>query len=110
MREIPELTDDAVIDLKREGGFAFMPKLAGERRIALAQLPGPQKERVCHILNQAMPLGAPPGEDNPAGRGDQRYFRIQISYQTQQQSGDIIILVPERLATAELENLWRDGE
>lgn len=26
--EIPELTDDAVVELAREGGVAFMPKLA----------------------------------------------------------------------------------
>lgn len=110
MKALPELTDDAVIDLAREGGVAWIPKLAGERRFALAQLSAPRREQVCDILKKAMPLGAPPGENNPAGRGDQRYFRIQISYQTDRQSGDIVILIPEQLAPPELEHLWREGE
>ena len=33
--QVPELTDDAVVELAREGGVAFIPKLSGQRTIAL---------------------------------------------------------------------------
>ena len=110
MKALPELTDDAVIDLAREGGFAYIPKLAGKRRITLAQLPAPQKERVCEILRQSLPLGEPPDKPAVAGRGDQYYYRIQISYDTQQHSGDIVILIPDSLAPPALKALWKEGE
>ena len=110
MKELPELTDDAVIDLAREGGFAYIPKLAGERRIALGQLAEPQKARVCDILRHSLPLGEPADRPQQAGRGDQYYYRIQISYDTQQHSGDIVILIPDSLAPPELKALWKEGE
>lgn len=110
MKELPELTDDAVIDLAREGGFAYIPKLAGERRIALGQLPDPQKARVCEILRHSLPLGEPADKPVQAGRGDQYYYRIQISYNNDQQSGDIVIVIPDSLAPPELKALWKEGE
>lgn len=106
----PELSDDAIIDVAREGGFAVFPKLAQPRRFALSQLAAPQKERVCQVLRQALPLGEPEDRQAALGRGDQRYFRIQIHYATQQSSGAVVILIPEQLAPPELEALWRDGE
>lgn len=110
MNTLPELTDDAVVEVAREGGFAWIPKLNPERRFALAQLPPPQKQRVCAVLEQAMPLGEPQGKASSAGRGDQRYFRIQITYATHHEAGSIVILIPEQVAPPELEALWRDGE
>ncbi|MBP2167883.1 hypothetical protein J2125_001075 [Erwinia toletana] len=110
MNPLPELSDDTVIELAREGGFAYLPKLAAQRRIALAQLASPQRERVCDILRKALAQGEPPGPACSAGRGDQRYYRLQISYSTHQSSGDIIMLIPESAAPPELEMLWRDGE
>ncbi|QKJ88214.1 hypothetical protein PMPD1_3291 [Paramixta manurensis] len=110
MKPLPDLNDDAVIDLAREGGFAFIPKLAAERRIALAGLPLSQKQRVCAILRQAMSLGEPPSANNPAGHGDQFYFRLRISYITAQQTGDIVLLIPESQAPEELKKLWQEGE
>ena len=110
MKELPELTDDAVIDLAREGGFAYIPTLAGQRRIELGQLPNPQKERVCEILRHSLPLGEPADKPVQSGRGDQYYYRIQISYQTQQHAGDIVIVIPDRLAPPELKALWKEGE
>lgn len=110
MNSLPELSDDAVIDVAREGGFAFIPKLSGARRIALAQLDPPQREHVCGVLRRVLPLGEPPGGQNCAGRGDQRYYRIEISYATQHQSGNIVILIPEDQAPPELVQLWHDGQ
>ncbi|WP_158782638.1 protealysin inhibitor emfourin [Pantoea sp. BAV 3049] len=109
MNVIPELSDDAVIDVAREGGFAYIPKLAEPRRITLAQLNPAQRESVCNVLRQALPLGEPQGEQCQAGKGDRRYYRIAISYATQQQAGNIVILIPEELAPPELVRLWQDG-
>lgn len=105
-----ELTDDAIVELAREGGIAFIPRLRGERRFALAQLPEPQKERVCHVLERALPLGEPEEKAADIGRGDQRYFRIQITYATRQEAGSLVILIPETVAPPELQALWRDGQ
>ncbi len=104
------LSDDAIIELAREGGIAFIPRLRGERRFALGQLPEPQKQRVCNVLEQALPLGEPEDQAANLGRGDQRYFRIQITYATHQEAGSVVILIPETLASPELEALWRDGQ
>jgi len=105
-----QLTDDAIIELAREGGIAFIPKLRGERRFTLADLPEPQKQRVCQVLEQAMPLGEPEDQAANMGRGDQRYYRIQITYATHREAGTLVILIPEQLAPPELQSLWRDGE
>ncbi|RWR02997.1 hypothetical protein ED28_05485 [[Pantoea] beijingensis] len=110
MKSLPRLTDDAVIDLAREGGFAYIPKLSGARRITLSQLPAPQKERVCDILRQAFPFGEAPGAQSQAGHGDCFYYRIQISYATTHQTGDIVLLIPENRASPELKALWQRGE
>ncbi|MGB9097055.1 protealysin inhibitor emfourin [Erwinia sp.] len=110
MQTLPELTDDAVIDLAREGGFAYIPKLSGPRRIALAQLSGPQREHVCNVLRQAMPLAETPAEQGRAGQGDQRYYRIEISYATPDRLGNIVIIIPEHLAPPELVELWQQGQ
>lgn len=110
MSDLPPLTDDAVIVVAREGGIAFFPSLRGERRFTLGQLPDPQKQRVCHVLEQAMPLGEPEEKAAQVGRGDQRYFRIQIHYATHQEVGTLVLLIPEQVAPPELESLWRDGE
>lgn len=105
-----QLTDDAIIELAREGGIAFIPGLRSERRFALAQLPEPQKQRVCEVLEQALPLGEPEDQAANIGRGDQRYYRIQITYATHHEAGALVILIPEQSAPAELQALWRDGE
>ncbi|EBX1354538.1 hypothetical protein DQ806_15980 [Salmonella enterica subsp. enterica serovar Okatie] len=110
--DIPELTDDAVVELAREGGVAFIPKLSKQRKIALATLTAPQRQRITDILKQTLPVGSPPGQVNSPGRGDQRYFRIQIIWTQHQQAQytDMIILVPENEAPASLVELWQKGE
>jgi hypothetical protein len=105
-----QLTDDAIIEVAREGGIAFIPKLRGERRFALAELPALQKQRVCEVLEQAMPFGETEDQAANRGRGDQRYYRIQITYTTHHEAGTLVIVIPEQLAPPELQSLWRDGE
>lgn len=53
--QVPELTDDAVVELAREGGVAYIPHLSGLRRIALSTLNSAQRQRVVNILEQAIP-------------------------------------------------------
>lgn len=110
--QVPELTDDAVVELAREGGVAFIPKLNGQRTIALSTLNEAQRQRVVSILQQAIPRGQPPGQPSSPGSGDQRYFRIQIIWtrHNQAQYADIIVLVPEQEAPESLIELWRKGE
>jgi hypothetical protein len=98
--QVPELTDDAVVELAREGGVAFIPKLSGQRTIALSSLNEAQRQRLVSILEQAFPRGQPPGQASSPGSGDQRYFRIQIIWTGQNQAhyADIIVLVPEQEA------------
>ena len=110
--QVPELTDDAVVELAREGGVAFIPKLSGQRTIALSSLNEAQRQRLVSILEQAFPRGQPPGQASSPGRGDQRYFRIQIIWTGQNQAhyADIIVLVPEQEAPESLVELWKKGE
>lgn len=110
--QIPELTEDAVVELAREGGVAFIPKLSGLRRIALSSLNAQQRQKVVEILDQALELGQPPGQPASPGQGDQRYFRIQIVWtrHNQAQYTDVILLVPEQEAPPSLVDLWLKGE
>lgn len=110
--QIPDLTDDAVVELAREGGVAFIPRLSGQRKITLSTLTETQRQRVVSILKQAFPRGQPPGEPSSPGSGDQRYFRIQIIWtqHNQAQYADMIVLVPEQEAPDSLVELWQKGE
>lgn len=110
MSQLPELTDDATIVVTREGGFAFIPGLRSERRFPLGELPAPEKQRVCKVLEQAMPLCEPEEKAAKVGGGDQRYFRIQIQYATRREAGTVVLLIPEQSAPPELASLFHDGK
>lgn len=111
MKTLPELNEDAIIELAREGGFAFIPKLAGSRRFTLASVTPPEWERICNAIRNAFPQARDPGEPDGPGRGDQFYYRIHISYRHPQQNqcADVILLIPEDRAPPELTELWRNG-
>lgn len=112
MGRIPVLDNHTVIALSREGGFAFIPALTGQQRFVLGDLPPPERERLCALINRAAPLAQPPRGDSAPGRGDQRYFRIQISYRGDGATGanELELLVPEQSAPPELQTLWRRGQ
>ncbi|MEI7408276.1 protealysin inhibitor emfourin [Pectobacterium aroidearum] len=111
MKTLPELNEDAIIELAREGGFAFIPKLAGSRRFALANVTSSERERICNAIRNAFPQARESGEPDGPGRGDQFYYRIHISYRHPQQNqyADVILLIPEDRAPPELTELWRNG-
>ncbi len=104
----PELTDDAVVEVAREGGLAYIPALSGVRKIVIAQLNAEQRQRLGTILHQTLPFGHPPGQPESPGHGDQRFYRLQITWTTQQT--DVLLLIPESKAPPSLVELWRDGE
>ena len=106
--KLADLSDDAVIELAREGGVAWIPALSGMRKIVVAKLNEQQKQRIATILQQSLPLGKPPGQPDSPGRGDQRFFRIQIV--SEQHYHSLIILIPGDRAPDSLVELWRDGE
>lgn len=110
MKTLPELNEDAIIELAREGGFAFIPKLAGLRRFALASVTSSERERICNAIRNAFPQARDP-VNQTARRGDQFYYRIHISYRHPQQNqyADVVLLIPEDRAPPELTELWRNG-
>jgi hypothetical protein len=107
MHPLSELNPDAVIILVREGGFAFIPKLNGPRRIALTDVSEETRERICHLINQILPYAQQqPGQ---AGRGDQRYFRLEIHF-TSADYQDWVLVIPETRTPEELIKLWKYGD
>ncbi|HEI8867609.1 protealysin inhibitor emfourin [Serratia sp. AKBS12] len=110
MRPLPTLDQDSVIELAREGGFAFIPKLAGPRRIALADIPPAQRQRLDQLLKQTLPYAQEAGQPDSPGCGDQRYFRLQINYYSQNSSSEIVLLIPEGSAPQALIDLWKTGQ
>ncbi|WPD75220.1 hypothetical protein OGM23_19235 [Dickeya fangzhongdai] len=108
---LPDLTDDVIIELAREGGFAWIPRLAGPRRFALAEIPADKKEKLCAMLRDVLPAAQEPGQPDSPGRGDQFYYRIHIHYCNTPDSRqtDWVLLIPEQSAPSELEALWRNG-
>ncbi|RLM26368.1 hypothetical protein BIY29_06000 [Brenneria alni] len=111
MKTLPELTNDAIVELAREGGIAWVPKLTGLRRFTLDGLPALDRERICRAIRDAFQLAREPGESDSPGRGDQFYYRIHISYRHPQKSqyAEATLLIPEKYAPPELEDLWRNG-
>lgn len=111
METLPDLDDDAIIELAREGGFAWIPRLAGLRRIALADMPPERRAYLCDIIRRTLPLAREPGQPDSPGRGDRFYYRIHIRYRhpARQQQAELILLIPEDQAPPELTALWRDG-
>ena len=110
MKPLPTLNQDTVIELAREGGFAYIPKLAGQRRIALADITPEQRQRLNQLLNQTLPYAQEEGQPNSPSCGDQRYYRIQINYTSPTLSTEIVLLIPESSAPQALVDLWKTGQ
>ncbi|AVJ18842.1 protealysin inhibitor emfourin [Serratia rhizosphaerae] len=110
MRPLPSFSQITVIELAREGGFAFIPKLAGLRRIVVADISPDECQRLEQLLNQSLPYAREEGQPDSPGRGDQRYFRVQIDYYGQDGSSQIVLLIPESEAPQALVDLWQTGQ
>jgi hypothetical protein len=86
MKPLDTLQADAILELAREGGVSF----SDERR-----------QQICQLINQTLPYAQPPAQ---AGRGDQRYFRVEIRGKR-----SLILVIPEAQVPSELVDLWRGG-
>ena len=71
---IADLSDDAVIELAREGGVAWIPALSGMRKIVVAKLNEQQKQRIATILQQSLPLGQAAGPARLTWPGRPAFF------------------------------------
>ncbi|WP_407309743.1 protealysin inhibitor emfourin [Pseudomonas sp. nanlin1] len=107
MNEFPELGEDAIVRVSRQGGVAAIQALTRPREIEFAQCDPQQRSQICSLLSGCMPLAAETGN---AGRGDQRFYQIELSYRLKDQAEKRIIKVPENSAPSELVRLWDKGE
>lgn len=105
MKTLPDLDDKAVVRLSRQGGVAAIPTLTRPRKIEFAQCDLDQRTRICSVLEGCLPLASP-----TPGRGDQRFFRIEMRYRTNDQDDEMVLQVPEDQAPGELVRLWDKGE
>src|SRR5476649_902155 len=106
MKPLESLDSSAVIEIYREGGMAFIPKLNGPRRVAMDGLSEGKRQQICDWINQSLPFAE---ASEKAGHGDQRYYRLEIHYTTPQKSGSLVIIIPETQTPAELIELWKSA-
>lgn len=105
MKSLPTLGDDAVVRLSRQGGVAAIHALTRPRSIEFAQCNLDQRARICSVLAGCLAI-----EDTTAGRGDQRFYEIEVRYRTGEQDDRMVVKVPEDRAPGELVHLWDKGE
>ena len=106
MKPLDSLESNAVIEIYREGGIAFIPKLSGPRRVELSDMSDDKRQQLCQLINQAMPYAQ---EKENAGRGDQRYFRLEIYYASAETTASLVVIIPETQAPEELVDLWKQA-
>ena len=105
MKTLPTLGDDAVVRLSRQGGVAAIHALTRPRRIEFEQCDINQRTRICSLLEGCLPLA-----DSASGRGDQRFFEIEVHFRSGEQDDRMVMKVPEDQAPGELVLLWDKGE
>ncbi|AHL33600.1 hypothetical protein CD58_12150 [Pseudomonas brassicacearum] len=105
MKTLPNLDDNAVVRLSRQGGVAAIHALTRPREIEFAQCDLDQRTRICSVLEGCLPLTS-----STPGRGDQRFFQIEVRYRTDDHDDEMVLQVPEDQAPGELVHLWDKGE
>ncbi|WP_434610866.1 hypothetical protein J3P80_15000 [Pseudomonas sp. D2-30] len=105
MKTLPDLDDKAVVKLSRQGGVAAIHALTRPREIEFAQCDIDQRTRICSVLEGCLPLTS-----STPGRGDQRYFQIEVRYRANDRDDEMVLQVPEDRAPGELVHLWDKGE
>ncbi|WP_426201543.1 protealysin inhibitor emfourin [Pseudomonas sp. TWP3-1] len=101
MKTLPELGDDSVVRVSRQGGMAAIHSLTRPREIEFAQCDITQRTRICSVLEGCLTL-----DSSESGRGDQRFYQIEVRYGT----GEMTLKVPEDQAPGELVHLWDKGQ
>lgn len=101
MKTLPELGDDSVVRVSRQGGMAAIHSLSRPREIEFAQCDVTQRTRICSVLEGCLTL-----DSTESGRGDQRFYQIEVRYD----AGEMVLKVPEDQAPGELVHLWDKGQ
>lgn len=107
MKKLPDLGENAVVRVSRQGGVAAIPGLTRPREIAFAQCEPQQRTQICSLLSGCMPLAADTGV---AGRGDQRFYQIELNYRIEDRDEMQVLKVPEHDAPSGLVQLWEKGD
>ncbi|SDI50453.1 hypothetical protein SAMN05216588_11832 [Pseudomonas flavescens] len=104
MKRLPELGSDAVVRISRQGGFAAIAALSHPREIDFAQCDPNQRGQVCSVLQTCLPMAS-----QEAGKGDQRFYRIELRIARQDAPGELVLQIPEERAPSDLVKLWEKG-
>lgn len=102
MSDFPPLHLATIVRISLQGGVAFLPGLSRPRPIDLASCPGAERDEILHVLEAS----ARQASDH-CGRGDQRYFRIELVYQEGTDEKSASFQVPEDAAPEPLVGLWK---
>ncbi|TLX56651.1 hypothetical protein DN824_14665 [Stutzerimonas nosocomialis] len=105
MKRLPELGQDTVVRLSRQGGFAAMSMLSRPREIDFAQCDPGQRGQICSLLEGCLPLSTP-----QAGQGDQRYYKVELRYRREDADDELVLRIPEERAPGDLVRLWDKGQ
>jgi len=105
MKTLPALGDDARVRLSRQGGLAAIHALSRPREIEFAQCDISQRSRICSVLEGCLPL-----DSTVSGRGDQRFYQIEVNYRSGGQEDRMVLKVSEDQAPGELVHLWDTGQ
>lgn len=94
------LASTAIISIALEGGLAFFPGLANPRQIDLSAYTETERSKIQTLINAVVPVAKP-----SVGRGDQRFYRIEIHNGATKQT----LLIPEQDAPEDLKKLWEQA-
>ncbi|WP_312775312.1 protealysin inhibitor emfourin [Pseudomonas rhodesiae] len=103
MKELPALGNDATVRLSRQGGQ--VTTMTRPREIAFAQCNVDEREQICNVLNRCLPQTS-----TDVGRGDQRFYQIEVRYRSDNRDDQLRFTVPEDQASEELKRLWDKGQ
>lgn len=102
MRPLPPWDTVVAVQVQRQGGVAAIPALAQPRMISLRRCPQDERGRLCAAIAQAAAMA-----QEECGRGDQRYFTVEILRENDEEP--LRFNIPEAGAPELLVNLWRHG-
>lgn len=104
MKSLPELGASAIVRISRQGGFAAIGALSRPREIDFAQCDPGQRGQVCSVLESCLAASTP-----EAGKGDQRFYRIELEVPRQNEHSEMVLQIPEDRAPGDLVRLWEHG-
>lgn len=103
MNKLPPLTDEALVRISRQGGFAAIAALSRPREIDFAQCDPEQRGQVCSLLEACLPIAS-----SQSGQGDRRFYRIELRT-CAERAQEMVLNVPEEQAPRDLVTLWEKG-